>query len=144
MNSQYVEALIGGILIGIATSLFLWLNGRIAGNSGILAQAFHFKEGYWRLFYLLGLISGAWIFQFFFPGKVHLLYNPSWIAVILAGLLVGYGTRLGGGCTSGHGICGISRLSLRSIVATIIFMSVGFLTVYLIRLFGGAWWASNP
>lgn len=143
MSQQFLESFIGGILIGAAASLLLWLNGRIAGNSGIIAQALNFKEGLWRLFYLLGLIAGGVVFQMVYPQKVILTFDPSIPVLIAAGLLVGYGTRLGGGCTSGHGICGIARLSVRSIVATVVFMAAGILTVFILRQLGVVWWANS-
>lgn len=141
MTELHIQALLGGVIIGIAATLLLWLNGRIAGNSGIIAQVFPLDQASsWRLFYLLGLIAGGFAYRILFPGQLTLVYNPSLIMLIVAGLLVGFGTRLGGGCTSGHGICGIARLSPRSIAATVIFVAVAMATVWIVRLTGGVWW----
>lgn len=141
MNDSLVNAFIGGIMIGVAATMMLLLNGRIAGNSGIIAQCLSLKgKEFWRMSYLFGLIAGALFFELLFPGKVFLHYNPSITALIIAGLLVGYGTRMGGGCTSGHGVCGIARLSLRSVVATVIFVATAMITVWIVRRGGGVWW----
>ncbi len=139
-----LNAFLGGILIGLAATLMLWLNGRIAGNSGIIAQCLTFKglktREFWRLSYVAGLVAGAFVYRGLFPGELILTYNPSLGALVTAGLLVGYGTRLGGGCTSGHGVCGIARFSLRSVVATAIFVGTAMITVWIVRQAGGVWW----
>ncbi len=128
MNTHtYIMATVGGVLIGTASVMLLWLNGRIAGISGILNGAFskRWTENGWRVAFIVGLMSGGLLFQW--AGGAPLLERddfPTWMT-IAAGLLVGFGTRLGSGCTSGHGICGISRLSLRSITATIAFVVIG-------------------
>lgn len=145
MTVNLLNAFLGGIIIGLAATLMLWLNGRIAGNSGIMAQCFTFQgfkaKEFWRLSYLFGLIAGAFLYNQLFPGTLTLTYNPSLTGLIAAGLLVGYGTRLGGGCTSGHGVCGIARFSVRSIVATATFVATAILTVFIVRLLGGnIWW----
>lgn len=130
MNTHdYLMATAGGALIGIASVMLLWLNGRIAGISGILNGAFsnRWAETGWRVAFIAGLIAGGLLFQW--ATGTPLLERddfPVWMT-IAAGLLVGFGTRLGNGCTSGHGICGISRLSMRSIAATITFVFVGML-----------------
>jgi len=127
--------LIGGALIGIAASLLLLLNGRIAGISGILGGIFGANGGaqrFWRLAFVIGLICGAAIYSFAAGGLAVHLPDGS-LTLVIAGLLVGFGTRLGSGCTSGHGICGLARLSPRSLVATVTFMIFGILTVYLVR-----------
>ena len=130
-----VSALIGGALIGLSTVLLMWLNGRIAGVSGILQGALaRVSDGHgWRIAFLLGLIGGAavWFAIRDWPAPSAPTTAP-WI-LIAAGLLVGAGTRLGSGCTSGHGICGLARRSPRSIVAVLIFMTAGFVTVGVIR-----------
>ncbi|MCH7335130.1 YeeE/YedE thiosulfate transporter family protein [Acinetobacter sp. NIPH 2699] len=136
MNSMLM-ALLGGVLIGLAVIGYLYINGRIAGISGLIAQLLQprslFKSS--ALWFLLGLLITPFIYQFFIQPEILLQSSP--IALIIAGVLVGFGTRLGSGCTSGHGICGISRLSIRSIVATMIFMFAGIVTVYIARhLFG--------
>ena len=135
-------ALTGGVLIGLASLLLLYLNGRIAGVSGITAGLLQGKAGEtaWRALFLLGLVLGA-------AGYVALTGDAPAVRtgfprplLLLAGLLVGYGTALGNGCTSGHGVCGIGRLSRRSLVATAVFVSVAIATTTLVRHVVG--WAS--
>lgn len=119
----------GGALIGTASVMLLWLNGRIAGVSGIMNGVFSRKwtEASWRIAFVVGLITGGFVFQWTSDAPlIERTDFPLWMT-IAAGLLVGYGTRLGNGCTSGHGICGTSRLSTRSIAATITFVFVGML-----------------
>ncbi len=129
------SALSGGVLIGLATALLLFFKGRIAGISGIvggvLASA-NQGEAKWRLAFILGLVLAPVAYRLFdiLPES---RIDADWITLVIAGLLTGYGSRLGSGCTSGHGVCGISRLSLRSLVATLSFMSTGFVTVYVVR-----------
>ncbi|PJJ99670.1 hypothetical protein CO611_04140 [Lysobacteraceae bacterium NML03-0222] len=134
------SALLGGALIGLAALLLLAGIGRIAGISGILNNALENREGRgWRVLFLLGLIIGVALPALL--GQVQ--YQPSpanWPLLILAGLLVGFGTRLGNGCTSGHGICGLARLSPRSLIAVLVFMGAGFISVYLLRhVLQGGW-----
>jgi len=128
------SALGGGVLIGIGVSVLLLFNGRIAGISGIiggLASAARSDRG-WRLSFLAGLLIAPLIWALLrFPIMVNV--DVGWIGLVVAGLLVGYGTRLGSGCTSGHGVCGLARLSSRSLAATLAFMAAGFVTVYLAR-----------
>lgn len=130
-------AAFGGLLIGIAASILLIFSGRIMGVSGILGGALQnpkteLLKG-WRWEFLFGLLSGGIVIRILAPEQfVNTLITPTPI-LFLAGLLVGLGTRLGGGCTSGHGICGVSRFSMRSIVATIIFLVAGILTATFIR-----------
>lgn len=127
-----LNAIAGGVIIGVATSILILVNGKIAGISGILGEALHIPshDTIWRLLFLFGLALSPLLY-----GQFHRLpivfVNPDNRTVILAGLLVGFGTRLGSGCTSGHGVCGIARLSLRSIVATLCFIISGAITVYL-------------
>lgn len=127
-------SLSGGILLGLASAMFILINGRILGISGIVGGLFQPKSGDvgWRLSFLLGLLVAPLLY-----GLVVGLDAPridaGWATLIIAGLLVGAGTRFGSGCTSGHGVCGLSRLSPRSLAATIAFMVAGFATVYLIR-----------
>lgn len=127
-------ALTGGLLIGLAAALFLLLNGRIAGISGILGGLLSPTRGdiVWRLAFIGGLIGAplAWIMMADLP---PIEINAGYPSLIIAGLLVGVGTRYGSGCTSGHGVCGLARLSLRSLAATLSFMAAGFITVYIIR-----------
>ena len=132
-----ITALIGGMLIGLAATGYLYVNGRIAGISGLLAQLLQPKSflGSPAFWFLLGLAITPFIYQLFV--KPEIIFTSSPLALIIAGLLVGFGTRLGSGCTSGHGICGISRLSIRSMIATVTFMLAGIITVYVIRhIFG--------
>jgi uncharacterized protein len=128
------SALIGGAIIGAAAALFAVLNGRIAGVSGILGGLARPQAGdiLWRIAFVAGLIAApvAWRLLAALP---EIRVDTSYFALAAAGLLVGVGTRYGGGCTSGHGVCGVSRLSPRSIVATLVFMAVGFATVYIAR-----------
>lgn len=131
------HAVMGGILIGAAATLLLTGNGRIAGNSGMLHGLLPTSPGdaAWRLCYLLGLVLGAWGYAWFQPqpAAAAAARAAGPLAVLLGGVLVGFGTRLGGGCTSGHGVCGIGRLSPRSLVATLLFLATGMLTVALTR-----------
>ena len=132
------SSLAGGVLIGIATAMFVLLNGRIAGISGVLGGLLKPVKGdvAWRLAFVLGLLGAPSAYLLFndVPG---LQIDAGYAALIAAGFLVGVGTRYGSGCTSGHGVSGLSRLSPRSLAATASFMGAGFLTVYVVRhLFG--------
>lgn len=127
-------ALGGGLLIGLAAGMMILLNGRILGVSGILGGLFQPLHGdvVWRLTFLAGVFSAAWLA--WIAGIRPPAESPaSPLVLTVAGLLVGVGTRLGSGCTSGHGVCGISRLSPRSLMATACFMASGFVSVYVIR-----------
>lgn len=128
-------ALLGGLLIGLASAAFIWVNGRIAGISGILAGFFtpRSADAPWRAAFLMGLLLSPVFYRIFAPIPLPTI-DASYTTLIVAGLLVGIGTRYGAGCTSGHGICGLSRLSMRSLVATLCFMLAGFAVVALIRL----------
>ena len=138
-NFTPYSALLGGVLIGLAAAALLLFNGRIAGVSGIVGGLLRSgAEGYgWRLAFVLGLIAAPLAYQLFavLPAS-HV--DASWPVLIAAGLLVGFGTRYGSGCTSGHGVCGLSRRSPRSLAATLLFMAAGFATVYLLRHLLGA------
>ena len=137
--NEYLRPLLGGGIIGIAVSLLLLLNGRVAGVSGIMSGALKKVSGdfSWRLAFILGLLSGGFLLRLTRPEVLSDDLNRSIPVLVVAGLLVGYGTVLGGGCTSGHAICGISRLSPRSLVATTIFMSFGILAATLFRILTG-------
>ena len=128
------SALAGGVLIGIAAAMFLLLNGRVAGISGILGGLLRPAPGdvAWRAAFVLGLVGAPLVYGLFAALPV-LRIDSKFGALVLAGLLVGVGTRYGSGCTSGHGVCGLSRLSPRSLVATAAFMGAGFLTVFITR-----------
>lgn len=127
-------SLAGGLLIGVATVLFLYLNGRVAGISGILGGLLTPARGdiAWRLAFLGGLVAAPLVYSLFHPVPLPQI-DASDTVLVLAGLLVGLGTRYGSGCTSGHGVCGLSRLSPRSLVATFAFMAAGFATVFVVR-----------
>ena len=127
----------GGILLGLASAIFILLNGRILGISGILGGLLAPRSGDmgWRIAFLLGIAASPFVSFLVLP--VDLIAAPrieaGYASIAIAGLLVGLGTRYGSGCTSGHGVCGLSRLSPRSLVATLTFMAFGFLVVYVIR-----------
>ena len=126
------SALLGGALIGLASAAMWWLLGRITGISGILGSAFITSgvERAWRAAFIGGLLTAGIIASSAFPGAVHFQMDAGYGRAIIAGLLVGVGTQIGGGCTSGHGVCGVSRLSPRSLVATGTFMVAGFFVVF--------------
>lgn len=128
------SALAGGVLLGLASALFVLLNGRILGVSGIVGGLLRPRAGDtgWRLAFVLGMLVAPGVY-WLFAGATAPRIDAGWSAVVAAGLLVGVGTRYGSGCTSGHGVCGLSRLSPRSLVATLAFMGAGFLTVFLVR-----------
>ncbi len=129
------SALVGGTLIGLAALLLLLCNGRIAGISGILGGSLEPERGdlLWRVLFFFGLLSGGLVMWWWRPVALDIRIDVSTPAVILAGLLVGLGTRIGSGCTSGHGVCGVGRLAPRSIVASAVFVATGMLTVYVVR-----------
>ena len=130
VNFTPITATLGGMIIGLAVVIFFLLNGRLVGISGIAANALTEKDNKFdNLLFLLGLILGPILYTLFTNQEINITISNSFILLIIAGLLVGIGTRISGGCTSGHGISGIGRFSLRSIVATITFMIVGILTV---------------
>ena len=133
-NFTPIAATLGGVCIGTAALLLLWLNGNIAGISGILNRALEpGSDRTWRWFFLGGLLVGAGVYLLVFGRDFDLRQGFPLPLLVLAGFLVGYGTRMGGGCTSGHGVCGIARLSKRSIVATLVFMVTGVVATYLVR-----------
>lgn len=129
-----IAALSGGALIGLAAALMMLLSGRIAGISGILGGAFEADPGdrAWRWWFVAGLIAAPVLASIAGYG-LPTVTMPSWPAIVLAALLTGFGTRMGNGCTSGHGVCGIARLSPRSIAATLTFMAAAFVTVFAMR-----------
>ena len=129
-------ALTGGILLGIASAAFILLNGRVLGISGIVGGLLAPRRADigWRLSFLLGLLLAPTALTLLAPGLIRApRIDAGTLTLIAAGLLVGFGTRYGSGCTSGHGVCGLSRLSPRSLVATLTFMAAGFATVFVIR-----------
>ena len=133
-NFTPINSLLGGICIGLAATILLFANGRIMGISGILGDIISFKEKdqiSWRIVFVVGVLTGPFLYLMIFENfKSEMVADRT--LLIQAGLLVGLGTSIGSGCTSGHGICGISRLSIRSIVATFIFVVSGVVTVYFI------------
>lgn len=138
-NFTPLSALLGGALIGVAASIMLLLNGRITGISGVLGDLLRPRPGEvgWRVTFIAGLVAGGFLLLAWLPGTFEAHPDRSMGAVALAGVLVGFGTRMGNGCTSGHGVCGIPRGSARSIVATITFMLTGGVSVWLVSTFFG-------
>ena len=135
VNFTPVSALTGGLLIGLSVALFFILNGRMIGISGIASNFLISKNNRIENFlFLVGLILGPLIYSLISGQEVNISISSSLILLIIAGTMVGFGTRLSSGCTSGHGISGISRFSLRSIIATITFMLVGMLTVLIMGI----------
>lgn len=137
--NDYLMALLGGALIGIAASLMLLGNGRVTGISGILYSAVikpTKNDNAWRWYFIAGLLLGGFILRMTYPDAFSDGVQTKPWAIIVAGLLVGFGTLLGSGCTSGHGVCGISRLSARSIVATCVFIAAGVVAVFIFRSIG--------
>ena len=132
VNFTPYSALTGGIIIGFAVVIFFYFNGRLVGISGIASNALTEERNKLdNILFLIGLIIGPIIYTLFNQEQISISISNSYLLLIFAGLLVGIGTRVSGGCTSGHGISGIGRFSVRSIVATITFMIVGIITVYL-------------
>ena len=138
MNMDWMQGLWGGVLIGVAVSLMLFWNGRVTGISGIAYGALNSVKGdrAWRMSFLTGLVVGGLTLYLVMPGVFeNTVILPTW-ALVVAGVLVGFGTVLGSGCTSGHGVCGISRMSPRSIAATVTFIAAGILSVLIFRKLG--------
>jgi uncharacterized membrane protein YedE/YeeE len=135
MLESIMWALLGGMLIGLAATLLMLLNGRIAGISGILSGVFFQTKGdvSWRVAFIVGLLAGGLTAPFIFQRPFVFELNASLPMLIVGGFLVGFGTRMGSGCTSGHSVCGIARFSWRSISATVTFMASAMVTVALIR-----------
>ena len=130
-----IPSLLGGIILGVAAALYVLFHGRILGISGIISGLLHPMSGdrAWRMALILGLLTAPLLAALFFEIHPIVEVEADWLAVVIAGLLVGFGTQYGSGCTSGHGICGLSRLSPRSLVATVSFMTAGFLIVFVLR-----------
>lgn len=139
-NFTPIPAALGGVLIGLSAVLLWAMNGRIAGISGIAGGLFAPRAGDvgWRLAFILGLFAGPLVYAALAGGLPAIEVTPSAGLLAAGGLLVGYGTRLGGGCTSGHGVCGLARLSPRSLTATGVFLVVAVATVFLTRHVFGA------
>ena len=129
-----IQSLVGGGFIGIAVSILLLFNGKILGVSGILGELLNhpLSKNNWRLFFVIGLLISPFIYNIFYQlPTIEMTSNN--LLIILGGLLVGLGSRLGSGCTSGHGVCGVARLSVRSLISTMTFIFFGFVTVYVIQ-----------
>ncbi len=140
IESMPLASIVGGLLIGSSAALLLVFNGRIAGIAGVLgglleglAERGPTEEKRWRVMFVAGLLIGGVVLRGFDPAFLPGPVGDSLITSTIAGLLVGFGTRLGSGCTSGHGICGLSRLSTRSLAATVIFMAVAIATTFVVR-----------
>lgn len=138
MQQDWINALVGGVIIGISVSLMLLWNGRVTGISGIISGALSPVRGdtHWRVLFIVGLLLGGLALKIFNPDVFPESLPTGMGATVVAGLLVGFGTVMGSGCTSGHGVCGISRMSPRSLIATLTFMIAGIVAVYLIRHLG--------
>ncbi len=140
-NFTPVASLVGGVLIGLAGAAMLYFNAKIAGISGIFGGLLQTRKNdtLWRLLFVAGLLCGGIVIRIFYPEALDFSVDRSMPAIIAAGLLVGFGARLGNGCTSGHGVCGIGRLAPRSIVAAATFIITGSITAIVVnQLFGGA------
>ena len=135
---EFLEPLLGGALIGLSVAVLLLFNGRVAGISGILSAVFSKdkQELSWRILFLLGIVLGP-SFAALFASNLPKNIEISWTAVVIGAFLVGFGSNLAGGCTSGHGICGVGRFSMRSIWATMVFMSIAIMTVFVIHYLTG-------
>lgn len=129
------KALIGGSLIGLSACLLILLNGRILGISGILANLLKIKspDQKWRISFIIGVLITPWLYAFWIGKLPTVVINSSLIHLSLAGILVGIGSQLGSGCTSGHGICGLARLSYRSLIATVCFITTAIFTVLILN-----------
>jgi uncharacterized membrane protein YedE/YeeE len=140
MTAQWWIALAGGVLIGLSATALLWLNGRLAGVSGIVNGVLFRTSGdvAWRLAFVLGLVIAGGLYMSLVPGAPQPRTDFSRAGLVVAGLLVGFGTRMGNGCTSGHGVCGIGRLSSRSLVAVATFMATAMATTFIVRHVWGA------
>lgn len=136
--NEFLLPLLGGLLIGLAVTIMLLFNGRVVGISGIIAGLIkpQQQDTLWRFTFVLGIVIGGLILNFSWPSVFQNTIVASNMQIIIAGFLVGFGTLLGNGCTSGHGVCGISRLSPRSLIATFVFMLTGIVAVFIFRKFG--------
>lgn len=134
-----MEQILGGVIIGVSVSLMLLFNGRVTGISGILGGLLTkgTADKNWRILFLLGLILGGFFLKWFYPSTFNFSSSATTMDYVIAGLLVGVGTTLGNGCTSGHGVCGISRFSKRSIIATIVFIISGAISVVMFKVLRG-------
>ena len=138
MQQTYLQSLVGGGLLGLSAAILLVLNGRIAGVSGMVSGAIEYvsPERTSRILFLAGLVCGPLVYRQWFGVWPEVEVSPTAGLMGVAGLLVGFGTRLGSGCTSGHGVCGLARLSPRSFTAVVVFLCTGIATVFVMRKFG--------
>ena len=134
-----MESILGGVIIGLAVSIMLLFNGRVTGISGIIGGLLNRQvmDKNWRIMFILGLLLGGVSLKIFYPSSFKLISTATSADYMIAGFIVGFGTLLGNGCTSGHGVCGISRFSLRSIIATVTFIGFGMIGVLLFKLIRG-------
>lgn len=140
IETEWILGLVGGVIIGASAALLLFFNGRVFGVAGIVGSSFTPVRGdtSWRIMLIMGLLLGGVMFRFVDPSIFPTAFPRSTGMIVLAGLLVGFGSRLGNGCTSGHGVCGVARLSPRSLLATGVFTLSGMLVVLLMnQLLGG-------
>ena len=135
-NFTPLPSFLGGLLIGLGVIIFFISTGRLAGVSGISFNVISNNNRFTNILFLIGLIIGPVIYKFFISNNIPFLINNSYFIIIIGGLLVGLGTKIGSGCTSGHGVCGISLFSIRSILATILFIFSGIITVLIMQLSG--------
>ena len=135
-NFTPLPSFLGGLLIGIGVIIFFISTGRLAGVSGITFNVISNNNRFTNILFLIGLIIGPVVYKLFISNNIPFLINNSYFIIIIGGLLVGLGTKIGSGCTSGHGVCGISRFSIRSILATILFIFSGVITVLIMQLSG--------
>ena len=135
-NFTPIPAFLGGLLIGLGVIIFFIATGRLAGVSGISYNVISNNNRFTNILFLIGLVIGPIVYKFLISENIPFLINKSYLIIIAGGLLVGLGTKIGSGCTSGHGVCGVSRFSVRSILATILFIFSGIITVLIMQLFG--------
>ena len=135
-NFTPLPSFLGGLLIGLGIVIFFVTTGRLAGVSGIAFNVISNNNRFSNILFLIGLIIGPIIYKFFISENIPFLINNNYFIIITGGLLVGLGTKIGSGCTSGHGVCGISRFSIRSIIGTILFIFSGIITVLFMQLSG--------
>ena len=136
VNFTPLPSFLGGLLIGLGVIIFFIATGRLAGVSGIASNVISNNNRFTNILFLIGLIIGPIVYKLFISNNIPFLINKSYFIIIIGGLLVGLGTKIGSGCTSGHGVCGISRFSIRSILATILFIFSGIITVLIMQLSG--------
>ena len=135
-NFTPIPAFLGGLLIGLGVIIFFIATGRLAGVSGISYNVISNNNRFTNFLFLIGLVIGPIVYKFLISENIPFLINKSYLIIIAGGLLVGLGTKIGSGCTSGHGVCGVSRFSVRSILATILFIFSGIITVLIMQLYG--------